>query len=170
MTAGQSASLSWSPWPDLFFCLTTVGFLRWGTLSDERMGLQFTVQLCLSSHSRVQVLHNSRPYFSFSFEISTNLANNNKLKSKSKLYYYQWSVGQSVLVSATHLGPGTNFYPSFNYFFRQLWICWCGASSLSWAHFIVSVLEIPQPGGPGSCIYFSHEQGSSVIPPGIGLV
>jgi hypothetical protein len=27
----------------------------------------------------------------------------------------------------------------------------------------------PQPGGPGSCIYFAQEQGSPVIPPCIGL-
>jgi hypothetical protein len=40
-----------------------------------------------------------------------------KSKSKSKLYYDQWSVGQSVLVSGTHLGPATNFPPSLvNYF------------------------------------------------------
>jgi hypothetical protein len=37
--------------------------------------------------------------------------------SKSKLYYDRRSVGQSVLVSGTHLGPATNFSPSlFNYF------------------------------------------------------
>jgi hypothetical protein len=30
-------------------------------------------------------------------------------KSKSKLYYDRQSVGQSVLVSGTHLGPATNF-------------------------------------------------------------
>jgi hypothetical protein len=30
-------------------------------------------------------------------------------------------------------------------------------------------LRLPQPGGPGSCIYFPQEQGSQVILPGIGL-
>jgi hypothetical protein len=39
-------------------------------------------------------------------------------KSKSKLDYDRQSVGQSVLVSGTHLGPATNFSHSlFNYFF-----------------------------------------------------
>jgi hypothetical protein len=32
-----------------------------------------------------------------------------KSKSKSKLYYDRQSVGQSILVSGTHLGPATNF-------------------------------------------------------------
>jgi hypothetical protein len=32
---------------------------------------------------------------------------------------------------------------------------------------IVSNLRLPQPGGPGSCIYFTQEQGSRVIPQGI---
>jgi hypothetical protein len=37
--------------------------------------------------------------------------------SKPKLCYDRRSVGQSVLVSGTHLGPATNFSPSsFNYF------------------------------------------------------
>jgi hypothetical protein len=30
--------------------------------------------------------------------------------------------------------------------------------------------DSPQPGGPGSCIYFPQEQGSPVIPPRIGYV
>jgi hypothetical protein len=38
-------------------------------------------------------------------------------KSKSKLYFDRQSVGQSVLVSGTHLGPATNFSLSlFDYF------------------------------------------------------
>jgi hypothetical protein len=31
-------------------------------------------------------------------------------------------------------------------------------------------LRLPQSGGPGSCLYFPHEQGSLVIPPGIELL
>jgi hypothetical protein len=39
------------------------------------------------------------------------------LSTKSKLYYDRRSVGQSVLVSGTHLGHATNCSPSlFNYF------------------------------------------------------
>jgi hypothetical protein len=81
--------------------------------------------------------------------------------------------------------------------FRQLQICWCGAPSLTRSrvcsfqfllviastallrseshgtheHILLSLfLRLPHPGGPGSCIYFPQEQGSPVIPPGIGWV
>jgi hypothetical protein len=38
-------------------------------------------------------------------------------KSKPKLYYDRQSVGQSVLLSGTHLGPANNFFPYlFDYF------------------------------------------------------
>jgi hypothetical protein len=90
--------------------------------------------------------------------------------SKSKLYYDQQSVGQSVLVSGTHLGPATNFPLLSLIIFRRLWVCWCGGAlsdektSLlflvftrhrqrclsqiwvpqdSWAYFIVSIFETP---------------------------
>jgi hypothetical protein len=49
-TDGQSASLSWNKgpiwglWPDLYFRMTVAGLLKWGTLSDERMGLSFASQ------------------------------------------------------------------------------------------------------------------------------
>jgi hypothetical protein len=33
-----------------------------------------------------------------------------------------------------------------------------------WSYFIVSILRLPQPGGPGSCIYFLQEQDSPIIP------
>jgi hypothetical protein len=35
-------------------------------------------------------------------------------------------------------------------------------------YFTVSGLRLPQPGGPGPCIYIPQEPGSSVIPPGTG--
>jgi hypothetical protein len=35
------------------------------------------------------------------------------MSTKVKLYYDWWSVGQSVLVSGTHLGPATNFFLLF---------------------------------------------------------
>jgi hypothetical protein len=109
----------------------------------------------------------------------------------SKLYYDRQSVGQSVLVSGTHLGPATNFFPlSLWVFFRQLRVCWCGAPSLTrsrvWTfqflqgiasaaflrseshgtheHSLLSLfLRLPQPGWPGSCIYFPKEQGMRVL-------
>jgi hypothetical protein len=42
-----------------------------------------------------------------------------KSKSKLKLYYDRQSVGQSVLLSGTHLGPATNFFPLslYDYYF-----------------------------------------------------
>jgi hypothetical protein len=39
---------------------------------------------------------------------------------KSKLYYDRQSVGQSILVSGTHLGPATYFSPSF-FCFDSCW-------------------------------------------------
>jgi uncharacterized membrane protein len=48
-TDGQSANLSWNKapiWglrPDLDYCLTVVGLLVWGVLSDERTGLPFAI-------------------------------------------------------------------------------------------------------------------------------
>jgi hypothetical protein len=78
---GVKVKFSWSRRPAVFcvglpsgtqdqiflLCLTVVGFLMLGTLSDERLGLQFTRTIasgpCQSSHCRVPVLQNSRPYF-----------------------------------------------------------------------------------------------------------
>jgi hypothetical protein len=65
-TDGQSASLSWnkaSIWglrPD-FYCCQTVAGLMWGTLSDERTGLSFTLAAGprQRSYSRVRVLWDS---------------------------------------------------------------------------------------------------------------
>jgi hypothetical protein len=48
-TDGQSASLSWNKapiWglcPDFHYCHTVAGLLIWGALSDERIGLSFTM-------------------------------------------------------------------------------------------------------------------------------
>jgi hypothetical protein len=36
-------------------------------------------------------------------------------------------------------------------------------------HILLSLLRLPQPGGPGSRIYIPQEQGGPVIPPGTGL-
>jgi hypothetical protein len=45
-----------------------VGLLMWGALSDERTGLSFTIAAGArqSSHSRVRVPWDSRPYFTVS--------------------------------------------------------------------------------------------------------
>jgi hypothetical protein len=50
-----------------------------------------------------------------------------QLTSESKLCYNQRSLDQFVLVSNIHLGPKTRFFITA----RQLWVCWCGAPSLT---------------------------------------
>jgi hypothetical protein len=52
-------------------------------------------------------------------------------KLKLKLNYEAQSVGQSVLVSDSHLGPATNFSFSLKFFFRQLRVCYFVAPSLT---------------------------------------
>jgi hypothetical protein len=57
--------------------LTIAGVLMPGALSDGKTGLQFTPAIasgpCQSSHSRVRVPQNSRPYFTVSFETPNSL-------------------------------------------------------------------------------------------------
>jgi hypothetical protein len=50
---------------------------------------------------------------------------------KLKLIYDRQSVGQSVLVSGTHLGPVTNFFFLLEISFRQLRVCYFVAPSLT---------------------------------------
>jgi hypothetical protein len=74
MTNGQSSSLSWrqaptwGPGPDFYYCQTVVDSLIWGTVSDERTSLSFTIAAgphqC--SRSRVQVPQDSWPCFTLS--------------------------------------------------------------------------------------------------------
>jgi hypothetical protein len=74
-TDGQSASLSWKKapiWglrPDLYYCRIVSGLLMWGVLSDERTVLSFTIAAGprQSSHSRIRVPWDSRPYFTVSY-------------------------------------------------------------------------------------------------------
>jgi hypothetical protein len=65
-TDDQSASLSWNKvpiWglrPDLYYCLTVAGLLKWGTLSDERTGLSFarvTAVISLLPVYTIYILH-----------------------------------------------------------------------------------------------------------------
>jgi hypothetical protein len=57
-TDDQSASLSWNKapiWglrPDLYYCMTFAGLLKWGALSDERTGLSFA-RVTISSNKSV---------------------------------------------------------------------------------------------------------------------
>jgi hypothetical protein len=73
-TDGHSASLSWNRtpiWglrPDFYYYQTVMGLLVWGTLSDDRTGLSFTIVAGFRrrSHSWVQVPWDSWPYFTVS--------------------------------------------------------------------------------------------------------
>jgi hypothetical protein len=102
------------------------------------------------------------------------------------------SVGQSLLVSGSHLGPITRFMFSA----RQLrffmcapsltrgWICNLlvqlllgharsvtlrSKSRRTHDHILLSHLRLPQPGGPGPRIYIPQEQGGPVMNLGTGL-
>jgi hypothetical protein len=117
------------------------------------------------------------------------------VKSKSRQTYITTG-GQSSSLSWCQ-EPITNFFPSlFNCFYTVAGLLMWGAlsdekSALQFSVFlgIASVaflrseshgthehilwslfLRLPQPGGPGSYIYFPQEQSSPVIPPGIGFV
>jgi hypothetical protein len=73
-TNSQSASLSWNKapiWglrPDFYYRRTVAGLLMWGTLSDGRTGLSFTIAAgpCQRSHSLVRASLDSQPYFTVS--------------------------------------------------------------------------------------------------------
>jgi hypothetical protein len=70
----QSASLSWNKahiWglrPDFYYCQTVAGLLMWNALSDESMGLPFTIAACPRQRSRswVWVPRDSWPYITVS--------------------------------------------------------------------------------------------------------
>jgi hypothetical protein len=112
---------------------------------------------------------------------------------KLKLLYDWQSVGQSVLVSGTHLGPMTNFSFSLKfpldsccllfcstlsdkrmglYFTVQLLLGLARALTLRLksyrtpGHILLSNLRLPQPGGPGPRIYIPQEQDGPAIPLG----
>jgi hypothetical protein len=92
------------------------------------------------------------------------------LKYSIKLYYDRRSVGQSVLVSGTPLGPATNFSSFLDLFLDSYWsndvgrLLWreVGSVVLSWAHFIDSIFETP-PTWRVMFLYFPQEQGSPVV-------
>jgi hypothetical protein len=73
-SVSQSVCLSWcqaSIWdtrPNFYYCQTVEGFMMWGSLSDERMGLSFTIAAgphqC--GHSRIRIPLDSWPYYTVS--------------------------------------------------------------------------------------------------------
>jgi hypothetical protein len=93
--------------------------------------LQFTVthKLVSTVMSSMPLLGNgfqrrTFPYFRVP-ELSPTSATGFSQSSRV-LCYDRRSVGQSVLMSSTHLGFMTRFL-----LVRQLWVCWCGALSLT---------------------------------------
>jgi hypothetical protein len=105
--------------------------------------------------------------------------------SKSKLLYDWWSVSQYVLVSSILVGLVSRYYfllecccLKFAVLFLwgalsdkrmglqfAVWSQW-SESRRTHNHTLLSHLRLPQPGGPGSCIYIPQEQGGPVIPLG----
>jgi hypothetical protein len=73
-TNGPSASLSWNKAPiwglrqDFYYRQTVADLLIWGTVSDKRMGLLFTIAAGprQRSHSLARVPWDLRPYFTLS--------------------------------------------------------------------------------------------------------
>jgi hypothetical protein len=59
---------NWGLWPDFCYCYTVADLLMWSALSDERMGLSFTIAVGprQGTHSRVRVPWDLRPYFTVS--------------------------------------------------------------------------------------------------------
>jgi hypothetical protein len=100
---------------------------------------------------------------------------NSQQNSNSKLCYSQQSVGQSLLVSSTHLGPKTRFLLlsdscGFVDVWHPLWqeegsvvysCCWSSPVQsflVPWPYFTVSDSRLLQPGGRGPHIYVPQKQ------------
>jgi hypothetical protein len=67
-----------------------------------------------------------------------------------KLCYNWQSVGQSVLMSGTHLGPIAIF---FNYLYRQFRVCWWGVPSLTSGQ----ICSLQSLLGPASTVIFGSK-------------
>jgi hypothetical protein len=108
---------------------------------------------------------------------------------KSKLYYDGRSVGQSVLMSSTHLGLMTRFlllsdscgFVDVRRSMTRERVCRLKllpvlasavtlGSKYSLPYFTVSDSRRPQPGGSGPRIYIPQEQGGPVIPADTGFL
>jgi hypothetical protein len=161
---------------NFLFCLTIADFLILDTVSDEST---IASGPCQSSHSRVQILQNSRPDFTVSFEtrrLSWRYSNPPPHGPLTEL---------SITTDTQSASPSwcqtpIQFFPfSLWLFFRQIRVCWCGAPSLARSrvhtfeflpgiaraaflrseshgtheYILLSLfLRLPQPVGPGSCV------------------
>jgi hypothetical protein len=92
-----------------------------------------------------------------------------------KLYYDRRSVGQSILMSDTPLGPATNFSFFLELFLDRYWfndvgrLLWreVGSVVFSWEQCIDSIFETP-PNLEGHVPVFISPR-NRVVPPGIGF-
>jgi hypothetical protein len=118
------------------------------------------------------------------------------MKLKLKLIYDRQSVGQSVLVSIAHLGPVPIFLSPLHFLYTVACLLFCSIlsdertgllftvqlllglaravtlgshSRRTHNHILLSLIRLPQSGGPGSHISIPQEQGGPIIPPGTGL-
>jgi hypothetical protein len=159
------------------------------------LGFTSTVVLGYSPwgiHGHILLSHNSRRHaisdccpvwLSLLYIISTFPVKTLKLK----FIYDRRSVGQSIMVSVSHLEPMNVFLFSV----QQLRVSWCGAPYLAWGwacnipiqllwgfarpitlgfkshrthdHILLPHLRLPQLGGLGPRIYSHHEQGGPRI-------
>jgi hypothetical protein len=99
---------------------TVIGMIQiWEEPVSNKGGKPYLYHIPQSVRFNAGIVDNfitSREWATFAATLTTAVLNcrlaSNKVK-KSKLYYDRQSVGQSVLVSGTHLGLATNFSHSF---------------------------------------------------------
>jgi hypothetical protein len=108
-------------------------------------------------------------------------------RSLSRSYFTTDGQSDSVSVSSTLVGLATRYYflsecccLNLRSYFCETpslmrgWVCnlqfnqW-SESRRTRNHTLLSYQRLPQPGGPGSRIYISQEQGGPVTPPGTGF-
>jgi hypothetical protein len=169
---------------------------HWNSLLEH---FSITTSLALKQLTRVLelflvTLSGPRPSNYFTDWLTDWLTDYLSLHPVAKLKIYdRRSVGQSVLVSDSHLKPMARFLFSDWY----LLVSWCGAPSLTrrWVcnllvqlhlgpsrgvtlglksyrtddHILLPHMKLPQAEGPGSRIYISQEQSGQVMPPGTGF-
>jgi hypothetical protein len=106
----------WGPTPDLYYCNTVMYFMC-GTLSDERMGLSFTIAAgpCQRNHSWFRVLRAHDHILLSQIRDSPNL-------SVSELFlYWRFAVNQFVLATSP-LRLTTSIFFQLNIFGYSLYV------------------------------------------------
>jgi hypothetical protein len=128
-TEGQPASLSWNKapvWglrPDFCYYLTVAGLLIWGTLSDERAGLSFTIAFGprQRSHFQDHIPCNSWLYFTV---------------SDSRLPYLSHPTTRRVTVEVFepnfHTGPSHSLFLNLSLTLTPMARLYWGSSCMPW--------------------------------------